>query len=190
MEEFISKLIEILGKILGYWALSLIFISIVLNILVCFICLSSKQLRSVNTFKMLAIGAISDLLQSLTWNYENFLYTLNSLTTPFNSLFFCKFFSMFIQYVSMAFSNWILVSISFDRVMSLCVKKWDRQYFKGNRPFVYLAFLAILFIAININSIFKGAYISSSNSSEKAVCYVDSDRSFNWTETQFRVSKN
>ena len=123
MEEFTSKIIEILGNILGYWALSLIFISIVLNTLVCFICLSSKQLRSVNTFKMLAISAISDLMQCLIWNYESFLFISYDFITPFNSLFFCKFFSMFIQLVSMAFSNWILVSISFDRVMSLCVKK-------------------------------------------------------------------
>ena len=187
MEEFTSKLIEILGKILSYWAFSLIFISIVLNTLACIICLSSKQLRSVNTFKMLAIMAISDLLQSLTWNYENFLYTLYGLISPFNSLFFCKFFSMFIQYVSMAFSNWILVSISFDRVMSLCVKKWDRQYFKGNRPFVYLAFLAILFIAININSIFNAGYIHSSTNSSEIQCYISSDGSYNWTGTQSKV---
>jgi hypothetical protein len=171
---------DVLSKILGSWSLILIASGILFNILVFFFCLKSNSLRKTSTFKLLAIGAINDILCSLPWNQENFTNLFFDFQSPYRSLVYCKFFSVLMQYVTLEFASWMFVSISFDRCMSLPLKKWTKHYFDGLRPLAYSIVMATVIIAINFNEIFKSGYSYYVNGTEQVVCYANSDDDSSW----------
>lgn len=171
---------DIIVKIFSVWSLSLIFISFILNILVCFICVRSKDLRSKSTFKLLAFGAINDLFCCISWNLEIFTNRFFNLELYYRNLFYCKVFSVFLQYTALNYSSWNTVSVSLDRAVGLCWSSWNRKYFAGNRPIFYSILMAVIMIAINFNAIFTGGHSYMQNGTEVIVCYEESDGNSVW----------
>lgn len=171
--------LNVVNRILASWALILIICGIILNVLVCFVCLvKSKQLRSISTFKFLTIGAINDLLMCFPWNFDSFTNIYFDLKPHLLSLLYCQYLEIFLQYTTITYASWLLVSISLDRVLSLSIKKWSSQYFKGQRPFIFSALLLVFIVAIYSVSLFKVGYtFINENGTEIVVCYEDKDKS-------------
>jgi hypothetical protein len=172
-------LLYLVYGIMAIYGFALIFISLIFNSLVCFICLKSEQLRATSTFKFLAIGAINDILMCFAWNFVDFWhYFFGGPLLYMQNLFFCKIINLFLMYSTITYGSWIYVSISLDRVLSLNIKKWTNTYFKGLRPVIYAALLAILVIGLNIINTFKGGYIlRGENGTDVVICFKDSDNS-------------
>lgn len=182
-----QNLIDIFGKIFASYALLLIIAAIFLNPLVLFICLRSKKLRSTSTFKMLSICSINDLLSCLVWNQENFTGTFFDFKPMARSLFYCRFFSVFLQYVTLEYACWLLVSISLDRYLSLRLKKWSKQYFRGARPVIYSFVLLLIIIGINFNEILYDGYSYTENGTEIIVCYATAEYDYSWFDIESQV---
>jgi hypothetical protein len=179
--------IEILGKIFASYTLFLIVVAILFDPLVLYICLRSKELRKTSTFKLLAIGAINDLLSCLPWNQENFTNAFFNFQSASRSLFYCRYLSVFLQFVTLEFASWLLVSISLDRYLSLRVKKWSKHYFKGLRPVALAGLLLLIIVCLNIGGIFYTGYSYMENGTEIIVCYATSENNYYWYNTESQV---
>jgi hypothetical protein len=183
-----AEFIEILNKILTCYNLLLIVASILLNPLVCLICLRSKELRKTSTFKLLAIGAINDIFVCFPWNQENFTNAFFDFQSPRRSLFYCRYISFFLGFATLEFQSWILVSISFDRYLSLRVKKWSKHYFKGLRPVALACLLLLFVVSLNIGGILYTGYSYIENGTEIIVCYATSENNFYWFILESQVN--
>lgn len=183
-----ANVISIVGKIMGSWSLLLIVFGVVLNILVFLVIMKSKKLRSFSTFQLLAVGAINDLITSLAWNQENFTDTFFNFKSYYRSLFYCEVISVFLEFSTLTFESWMLVSISLDRYLSLRVKKWTKEYFGGVRPVIWSLIMALIIIAINFRSIFNSGYVLNINGTEKIVCFENPpDDPDPWYQTMDKV---
>jgi hypothetical protein len=122
-----DMMIDTISKIFAGFGLAEMIVSIILNLLVIIIILKSKKLRSTSTFKILAFSAVNDMILCIPWNLEIFLYTMfnNKIT---NNVFYCKWISNFLEFTSLSIESWLLLSISFDRLLSLHVNKWTKFY--------------------------------------------------------------
>ena len=123
-----SKIFLILTKTFSIYNLFLVICTFILNPAILFICLKSKKLRSTSTFKLIAFGAINDILVCLGWNLQCFMNAYFDLQPYFKNLFYCRWISVFLQFTTLEIESWILVSISFDRILSLSFKKWSNYY--------------------------------------------------------------
>jgi hypothetical protein len=172
-------LIDILCKVMAIWGLLLVVCSIIFNFLVCFICLKSSQLRSTSTFKFLAIGAINDMIMCFAWNFDDFTSIFFGYEAYSQILFYCEYIDLFIQYATITYSSWILVSISLNRVLSLNIQKWTNQYFQGLRPVYYSAILALIVLGSYIPLVFKGgfSYQNENDTEIIIVCFAESSNS-------------
>ena len=190
-------------NIFAYYCLFTTIASIILNPLVMIICLKSKRLRSNSTFKLLTINAINDILVCLSWNQESFTRTI--LKYIFNSpesIYYCRWVSIFLQYTTLDIQSWIMVSISVDRLLSMTVNKWSKFYFTGYRPYIYAAILSLFMIALNVHELFTIGYIFDYNEIYKyyynftynySILYVKCHQTnrvykFNWYEFANQVS--
>ena len=173
-------IIEIFSKLFASYNLLLMLVSIALNPLVFFICLKSKKLYSNNTFKLLAVASLNDIIACLPWNFEFFTNSFFGLQASSNSLVYCRFVSVFIQYSSFGFASWLLVAISLDWLLSIRVKKWQKEYFDSSRPFIFSVILALIVLLINFASNFTVGYSLTMNDTEIFVCYSDEPDSFPW----------
>lgn len=169
---------DVLAKVIGAWSIILVLIGSIFNPLVCFVCFKSKQLRSTSTFKLLAIAALNDFLVQFEWNFDHFTLGFFNFAESSNSVFYCRFVTMFMQYVTLEFSSWMWLSISLDRFLTLRIKKWRRNYFVGMRPIIYSALLALLIIAINFIDIFTLGYGYVVNGTQVVVCGATSGYDF------------
>ncbi len=175
--------IDVFSKIFAVYSLLLIVASIILNPLILFICLRSKTLRSNSTFKLLAFNSVNDILVSLVWNSEAFVFTFfTNLPFYYGSLIYCRFMSTFFQNATLALSTWLLSSISFDRLLSMLISRWTKFYFSGSRPIIYSALLTLIIVLANFDEIFTMGYIYiDQNGTETVICYATSpDSSVDW----------
>lgn len=173
-----QSVLDILNKIMAIWGIMLIICSVFFNALAFVICIRSKTLRKNNTFKLLAVGAINDILMCFTWNFDDFMGIFFNFQAFYANLFYCEFFENFLQYITITFASWLLVSISLDRVLTLYLKKWNTHYFCGARPFVYTFLLALLIALINIVAVFKTGYsFQNGTDTEVVVCFEDNTQS-------------
>ncbi|RNA27475.1 neuromedin-U receptor 2-like, partial [Brachionus plicatilis] len=118
--------------------------------------------------------AISDTLCLYEWNLNHFIVSFFQVDFAFKSLAWCRL-SLFLQYVCLQYSAWILVSIALDRLLSILVKKWQRFYFNDKKPIVYCITLALVLIALNCKVLESNGYINVVNGTELVVCYAQSD---------------
>ena len=165
------QLIDLFTKIFSTYNLFLILASFILNPLVLFICLKSKKLRSTSTFQLLAFSSLNDTLSVIGWNQESFTNAFFALYPYSRSLAYCRFVSVFIQFSSLELESWMLFSISFDRLLSLMIKKWSKHYFGGIRPLIFATALAIFIWSINFISLFTGGFSYTSNGTEIVQCF-------------------
>lgn len=180
--------IDIFSKIIAIWSIILIIVGIALNPLVCYICLKSKQLRSKSTFKLLAIVSICDLISLFEWNLDHFTQGIFNHLESKNNVFYCRFVTMFLQYVTLEFSSWMWLSISLDRVMSLFIKEWTKNYFSGLFPLVYSTLLAMIIVAINFIDIFTLGYgFINANGTFIVVCGATSGYDFSLYNVMSKV---
>lgn len=167
-----QETIDLITKIFSTYNLFLIVASFILNPLVLYICLKSKRLRSTSTFKMLAFSSLNDMLVMIGWNQESFTNAFFDLHPYSRSLTYCRLVSVFIQFSSLEFESWMLVSISLDRFLAMSVKKWCKTNFAGPRPYIYTAMLALLIWAINFVSLFSSGYIETVNNTDIVHCFA------------------
>ena len=185
-----KAVIDVFTKIFATYNLMLIVASFILNPLVLFICLKSKKLRSISTFKLLALGSVNDLMTVIAWNQESFTNAFFSLYPYSRSIWYCRIVSVFIQFTSLSFESWMLVSVSLDRFLSMMVKKWTKHYFTGSRPFVFVVLLWICIASINFNEVFYGGHSSVSNGTEIVVCFeTPPEMPIDWYHIMSQVDK-
>ena len=182
-----NKAIEVLTKAFASYNLFLIVASFVLNPIVAFICLKSKRLRSTSTFKILAIGAINDVFACFIWNFESFTDTFFDFQPYFRNFFYCRFFSVFFQYVTIQFQSWSIVTISIDRLLSLSFKKWSTHYFNGKKPIIFSFVSMFIIVCININEVFLVGYRDFVNGTEIIVCFRARKDEINWFKIMAQV---
>jgi hypothetical protein len=167
-----SKLIDIYNKTMGIWAIILVICSIIFNSIVFIVCLKSNELRSISTFKLLAVAAINDALQGFSWNLGDFTWLFFDFNLDVSSLFYCKFLATFMINTTCCFASWLLVSISLDRVLSLYIRSWSNKYFNGQRPFFLAAFILLVIMSIFGWPAIKSGYsYTNENGSEIIVCF-------------------
>lgn len=171
-----NTILDIIEKIMSIWSLLLILCGFIFNLLVFVICVKSKKLRSTSTFKILAIGAINDMLMCFPWNFDDFADYFFDLQVYSRSLFYCEFIKNFLQYVTI--TSWLLVSISFDRVLALHIKTWSTHYFNGLKPVYFCSLILAIIVSVNFVAIFKTGYsYRNENGTEIVVCFVQSNSS-------------
>lgn len=184
-----KDLIEIFSNILAWYHLFLIMAAAILNPFVMYICLKSRRLRSTTTFKLLAISAINDLICCLGWNQAQFTNTVLDFNSSRRSLLYCRVVTFFLQYSSIQYESWMLVSISVDRFLSMRTKKWTREYFKGCRPYAYAIALAFFIYGINFHEIFTMGYVYKINETDVIACSFNAPDAFPWNRVMGWVSQ-
>ena len=105
--------VTIIYKILGAISLSLCIVGFVGKSYTLFICLR-KRLRSINTFLFMAILSANDLASLTVWNLDLFLMAFFDFAHEYLSLWWCRF-TVFVQYFSLQYSAWLLVSFWFKQ---------------------------------------------------------------------------
>jgi hypothetical protein len=130
-----QEAVSILAKIFSCYNLILVIAPIILNPIVLFICLKSKKLRSISTFKILTVNSIIDILVCLPWNFENFAANFK-FYPGYKSLFYCQWITIYLQ-STIQIESWLILSISFDRLLSLSFNKWSKSIFINSRPYIY-----------------------------------------------------
>lgn len=178
---------NIFSKIFASYSLFLCICALIFNPLVLFICLKSRRLRSTSTFKLLAFSSINDLLSCMGWNQEDFVTTVLNYSTSYLNLDYCRWVSMFLQYSTLEYASWMLVSISLDRLLSMTIKKWSKVYFAGVRPIIYAAVLAFVILAINFNEVFTGGYMFTDGDTSFVICYQTDPNLFDWFNLMSQV---
>lgn len=182
--------IDVFSKISAAYNLFLIISSVILNTLLIFICLKSKNLREISTFKLLAFSAFNDMLTCLVWNEESFTNTFFDFRPYSRSLLYCRLMSMFLQYTTMELESWLLVSISLDRALSLSISKWSRIYFKGIWPIVFCIVLTLFVIGVNINQFFTLGFTQVINGTEAISCFKSFSGDVEWYQINNEVITN
>lgn len=182
-----TPLITVFTKISASFNLALMVSSCILNPLVFFICVKSKRLRETSTFKLLAISSINDFLSNLPWNQEAFTNSFFDLQSPYRSLFYCRWISVFLQISCFEITSWILVSISADRLLSMMFKKWSKSWSNGPKPVIYDCVLVFIILAINFHEVFTSGYSFYLDGTEVVVCYASPEGQYPWYDTMAQV---
>jgi hypothetical protein len=120
--------IGVLTRIVAWYHLILLVVSVILNPFVLFICLKSPKLRSIRTFKLLDVNSINDILVCLEWNLADFNNKILNFNASLRSLAYCCAMTFFLQYSTMQLNSWMLVSISLDRYLTVTVRRWTTHY--------------------------------------------------------------
>ena len=178
-----QNIIDIFSKIFSCLSIAETALAVILNPLVLIIILKSKRLRSTSTFKILAVNAVNDILTSLGWNIEFFVYTMFNYVPSFTYLFFCRGFVSFLAYTTLSIETWILLAISVDRLLSMTVKKWSKFYFSGYRPYIFTLCLCLFIAGLNFHQLFTVgySYFDTDAQSEIVMCYVTNPvYSYDW----------
>ena len=184
-----KDLIDVFSKIFACYSLLLIICAFILNSLTVFVILKSKKLRSTSTFKMLIFSTINDFLSLLEWNQEDFSITMLNYEATSINIYYCRIVSIFLQYSTLMYGSWMLVSISLDRLLSMVIKKWRKHYFIGARPYIYSAVLAFVILGINFNEIFTSGFVKNINGTDVVICYMSDPNSFDWYHFMSQVNK-
>ena len=183
-----NSLISIFTAIFAWYHLFLMVSSIILNPLVAFVCIKSRNLRSTSTFKLLAFNSINDIIVCFEWNLADFVNTAIGYNLSRRSLVYCRLATYFLQYSTLNLSSWMYVSISLDRLLSLSLANWTRVHFARFRPYYYSALLAAIMFAVNFNEIFTVGYSFVGNGTEVVVCNKNTNGSFPWNKVMAQVN--
>ena len=181
--------VSILAKISSGYNLILVIAPIILNPIVLFICLKSKKLRSISTFKILTVNSIIDILVCLPWNFENFAANFK-FYPGYLSLFYCQWITIYLQSTTIQIESWLILSISVDRLLSLSFNKWSKSIFINSRPYIYCACLILFFLVFNIPRGYFGGYSVVEDGTESIFCYVTPPgNSIDWVKIESEVNK-
>ena len=183
MDSTQKLIIDTVSKIFSVYAGIEIVASIILNSLVIVIILKSERLRTTSTFKILVVSAVNDMLVCFPWNIGLFMRNIIKYTPIFQSVFFCNWISIFLQFTTLSIESWLLLSISVDRLLSLKVKKWSKFYFNGYRPFIFAVLLCLTITGINLFEVFTigYTYFDNKTQTEIFVCYTTNPYfSYDW----------
>ena len=122
------------------------------------------------------------------WSEESFTNAFFSLYPYTRSLWYCRLITIFIQFSTLEYQSWMLVSISLDRLLLMTVRRWRKFYFNGFKPIFYSSFLAILIISINSNQLFFGGNKVDVNGTTIIVCNESpTDQSIDWYKITSQV---
>ena len=186
-----QNIIDTVSKILSYLTIFETIAGVIFNMIIVFICLKSERLRTKSTFKILAVGAINDMLISIPWNLNVFLLNIFNYYIFIDSHFYCRWISNFLQYTTLSIESWILLSISVDRLLSMVVKKWSKFYFSGYRPYIFSLLLCFSIAGINFFEVFTVGYSFYNNQTqtEMFLCYAsDPSLGFDWYTFSTKVT--
>lgn len=176
-----QSVITLFTKITAVFDLAMALTSSILNPMVLFICLRSKRLRSTSTFKLLAISSVNDFFCNWPWNQEAFTNSFFDIQLPYNSLFYCRWISVFLQFSCFQITSWLLTSISLDRFLSMMIKKWSKSLFNGLKPVAYATGVVFIIFAINFHLVFNGGYsYLDDDGFEIVICYDNPPDGIRW----------
>lgn len=164
---------DIIYKILGVYALFLTITGTVFNLIVFVICIR-KRLWRTTTFKFLAILSLNDVIGLYQWNLKHFISSFFLVNFNYTNLPWCRI-SIFLQYLSLQYSAWILVSISLDRFNSIVIQNWKKKYITHFIPLIYISVLGIVLATVNFHVLLTNGYSVWINGSEKVICYAMPD---------------
>ncbi len=100
---------DILYKVLAIYSLLLVILGTLGNLFTCFVC-CCKRLRKVTTFNFIAFMSITEILTLYVWNLDHFLLPFFGFEIEPLNIHACRF-SVFLQFFSLQYSIWILVSL-------------------------------------------------------------------------------
>ena len=179
--------VQVFSKIFACYGIFLIAVAVIFNPLVVFICIKSKKLRSTSTFVLLSFSSINDLISLFGWNQEGFAMAMFDFAASYMNLAYCRWVSVFIQYSTLQYASWMLVSISLDRLLSLSFKKWSKQYFAGYRPMIYSIALAFVILGLNFVEVFTSGHMATYDGVDYVICYETDPNSFDWYDLMEQV---
>lgn len=104
----INDLILVFSKIFALYSLILTTLGTFGNVLIIIVCMDRK-LRTINTFKFLAIISISDIISLYQWNLAHFTNEYIKVDFTLINVPLCRIVT-FLQYTSLQYSAWLLVS--------------------------------------------------------------------------------
>ena len=104
-----SSTVNTIALVLGAYSLIITVLGTLFNTLILCVCLQ-KNMREVNAFKFFAIISIVDTVALYEWNLGHFISAYYNIDYTYISLTWCRL-STFMQYVSLEYSAWMLVSI-------------------------------------------------------------------------------
>ena len=179
--------IDVLTKISSGYNLILVIAPFIFNPIVLFICLKSKKLRSISTFKILTVNSIVDILVCLPWNFENFAANFK-FYPGYLSLFYCQWITSYLQVTLIQIESWLILSISVDRLLSLSFNKWSKSIFINSRPYIYCVCLIVFFFGFNIPRGYFGGYSFDVNGTEYIICYATPPgNTIDWVQIESEV---
>ena len=173
-----------LGKILGIYAILLIFAGTFLNSLSVFICFRIKKNA---TFIFLGFFSFFNLFNLFWWNLNIFLTAFTDINLILLSVWLCKF-GNFVQFSSLQIPAWFLVLISVERVLSVFVKHWKTIHFKPKRAFKVSIIMATFFLLLNSNILVLFGFETNLNGTHLLFCFkVDGFPATYWMSTYGQI---
>ena len=191
MEDNTEKILDTITNILSYVTVIEIIAGVILNLMIVIICFKSQRLRSKSTFKILAVGAINDMFNCIPWNLNVFLVNIFNYFIFFESPFYCRWLSNFLQNTTLSIQSWILLSISVDRLLSMVVKKWSKFYFSRYKPYIFSGLMCFLIAGINFFQVFTTGYSIYDNETQTEffLCYAtDPSLGYDWYTLSIQVN--
>ena len=173
-------MVDIFSLAIGIYALLIAVIGTFGNLL---IFITTLQVHGENntSFVFLRFLSISDWITLFFFNLDSFSLPVYDVYLENISVASCKWVD-FLQFASFQSSAWLLVSLSFDRCLSVIFVNWHRVYFNAKRAMYFATVVVIVNVLINIHILFTFgavdiAYDNVTNtSSETYRCYnIDGD---------------
>ena len=149
--------------IVAYYALTLMIVGTILNLLTFVIlCRSSfRDTKTRPTLHYMRTIAIFDILMLYGWNLDHYLVTAHNFRILRYSLGSCKFIC-FLSYVTPQTSAWLRVFVSLDRYLSL--SRRTRTWFNQSKPIlITIICVIVVFILLNLHILIFGCYYQKNN---------------------------
>ena len=156
-------------KIITIFSLLLIVFGTIGNLIAFKLCLSISSTNAA-TFVFLRFLSLSDAVSLYFWNFAHFYQAYFEKSIYEISPFFCAF-PNFCQCVTLQLSAWLLVIISWERLLSVTVKNWSLVYFKGYTPLYTAIVLTLVIVGLNSHIFFTyGFFVDLGNGTKMFTC--------------------
>lgn len=138
-----------LFNVIAIYCLILVILGTLGNLFTIYICMR-KKLRQITTFIFLGFMTFSDTFALYIWCLDHFLEVFFNFSVEKHSIWSCRV-AIFIQYVSLEWSSWLLVGLSVDRWLSVEFKTWRTIYFKPTQAFLLSIVILAIISVLNSN---------------------------------------
>lgn len=174
MEE--QDYIDLILKINGIYCMFLCIAGTIGNLFLTTMCFITP-LRKSSTFVFLGVMAVADSVTLYWFNLDHFFKPYFGFDRNKIWFHFCRW-DMFFQYVSLCSSAWLLVTLSFERYLSVRIKTWSIK-FTHKQALVAALLVVLFFILFNSNILFTFGVVSFVNGTNvtRFTCYTVNEES-------------